>query len=273
MPVSEAQKRASLKYQAEHLATLGCKVKKSEALAFKNYATNLGKASNTVLKEFVLDCINETISRDSNSQPEPQAVSNPQSESGSTPTPTPTQAETGGKFTKTQPNGEAAGPPPQHKTPGPDSTCPNNDDELRPMYVYHTHPEIGFINTRDITPDFLRSHLKDEDKHWIADALISGIIPIISIPIDEIEDGEMLEEYIQEAVEAYQETNRDDVVFYWTGYAYDSERFFCEIKYEHFQNFLEELGFEDETEFMLSLSEERRAALDYSKRNPPEPEA
>ena len=54
---SEAQKRASNKYNLEHMSTLGCKVKKEEAEAFKEYCSELGKTSNTVLKEFVYKCI------------------------------------------------------------------------------------------------------------------------------------------------------------------------------------------------------------------------
>jgi len=55
--VTDAQKRASNKYNAEHMATLGCKVKKKQATAFKEYAKNQGKTANTVLKDFVLKCI------------------------------------------------------------------------------------------------------------------------------------------------------------------------------------------------------------------------
>lgn len=59
MAVSDAQKKASNKYNAEHMATLGCKVKKEEATAFKDYAASKGKTANTVLKEYVIQCINE----------------------------------------------------------------------------------------------------------------------------------------------------------------------------------------------------------------------
>ncbi len=59
MAVSEAQKRASNKYNAEHMTTLGCKVKKKEATAFKQYAAEQGKTANTVLKEYVIECINK----------------------------------------------------------------------------------------------------------------------------------------------------------------------------------------------------------------------
>ena len=59
MAVSEAQKRASNKYNKEHMITLGCKVKRIEAAAFKSYAEKRGKRANTVLKDFVLACIKE----------------------------------------------------------------------------------------------------------------------------------------------------------------------------------------------------------------------
>ncbi len=57
MAVSEAQKRASNKYNLEHMATLGCKVKKDDAEKFKEFCSALGKTSNTVLREFVYSCI------------------------------------------------------------------------------------------------------------------------------------------------------------------------------------------------------------------------
>ena len=59
MAPSESQKRASLKWDKENMTTLGCKVKKPQAAAFKAYCEAQGKTSNTVLKEYVLDCIDE----------------------------------------------------------------------------------------------------------------------------------------------------------------------------------------------------------------------
>lgn len=59
MAPSEAQKRASNKYNLEHMSTLGCKVKKAQAAAFKAYCETQGSTSNTVLKDFVLGCIGE----------------------------------------------------------------------------------------------------------------------------------------------------------------------------------------------------------------------
>lgn len=39
------------------MTILGCKVKKYEADLFKEYAASHGKTANTLLKEFVIDCI------------------------------------------------------------------------------------------------------------------------------------------------------------------------------------------------------------------------
>ena len=62
MATSEAQKRASAKYQKENIASLGCRVRKDQAEAFKAYCDRQGKSSNAVLKEFVLSCTRETDS-------------------------------------------------------------------------------------------------------------------------------------------------------------------------------------------------------------------
>ena len=59
MPISESRKRANAKWDSENMATLGCKVRKEQAEAFKQYCRDNGKTSNTVLKEYVLSCIGE----------------------------------------------------------------------------------------------------------------------------------------------------------------------------------------------------------------------
>ena len=80
MAPSEAQKRASNKYNLEHMSTLGCKERKAQAVAFKAYCQNQGSTSNTVLKDFVLGCIGEqeTLSQAGESAPgvplSPEAV-------------------------------------------------------------------------------------------------------------------------------------------------------------------------------------------------------
>lgn len=60
MAVSEAKKKANAKWDAENMATLACKVKRTQAAAFKSYCAERGKTSNTVLKDYVLDCIGES---------------------------------------------------------------------------------------------------------------------------------------------------------------------------------------------------------------------
>lgn len=59
MAPSEAQKRASAKYQKENIASLACRVKKDQAEKFKNYCRRQGKTSNAVLRDYVLGCIGE----------------------------------------------------------------------------------------------------------------------------------------------------------------------------------------------------------------------
>ena len=56
---SDAQKRASAKYQRENIASLACRVKKEQAEKFKTYCAEIGKTSNAVLRDYVLDCIGE----------------------------------------------------------------------------------------------------------------------------------------------------------------------------------------------------------------------
>lgn len=59
MAPSEAQKKASAKYQKENIASLACRVKKEQAEKFKSYCDSIGKTSNAVLREYVLTCIAE----------------------------------------------------------------------------------------------------------------------------------------------------------------------------------------------------------------------
>lgn len=41
------------------MAVVGCKVKKEQADRFKAYCAEIGKTSNAVLRDYVLDCIGE----------------------------------------------------------------------------------------------------------------------------------------------------------------------------------------------------------------------
>ena len=56
---TEAQKRASAKYQRENISSLACRVKKEQAEKFKEYCIGQGKTSNAVLRDYVLECIGE----------------------------------------------------------------------------------------------------------------------------------------------------------------------------------------------------------------------
>lgn len=57
MAPSEAQKKASNKYNLEHMATIGCKLKKEQAEAFRAYCKERGTTPNAKLREYVLECI------------------------------------------------------------------------------------------------------------------------------------------------------------------------------------------------------------------------
>ena len=62
MAPTEAQKRASAKYQEKNIASLACRVKKEQAERFKAYCAAQGKTSNAVLREYVMKCIGEDSS-------------------------------------------------------------------------------------------------------------------------------------------------------------------------------------------------------------------
>ncbi len=59
MAVSEKKKASNAKWDSATMSTLGCRVKKAQAAAFKAYCEAQGKTSNTVLKDYVLECIGE----------------------------------------------------------------------------------------------------------------------------------------------------------------------------------------------------------------------
>ena len=59
MAVTESRKKANAKWDSENMTTLGCRVKKDQADKFKAYCAEIGKTSNAVLRDYVLDCIEE----------------------------------------------------------------------------------------------------------------------------------------------------------------------------------------------------------------------
>lgn len=67
--VRTSQKKARDKWDAENMATIGCKLKKEYADAFKAYATQQGTTVSRLIKEFVLD----TIRREGENDGKPQS--------------------------------------------------------------------------------------------------------------------------------------------------------------------------------------------------------
>ena len=57
MSISEAHKRANAKWDQANLMTLGVRLKRTDAMAFKEYAASQGKTANALLKEYVLKCL------------------------------------------------------------------------------------------------------------------------------------------------------------------------------------------------------------------------
>ena len=57
MPVSEAKKRNNAKWDADNMSTLGCRMLKSEADAFRTYCQERGQTVSETLAAFVRACI------------------------------------------------------------------------------------------------------------------------------------------------------------------------------------------------------------------------
>lgn len=54
---TEAQKRATQKWQNENMTVIGCKLKNDVAERFRRYCAEHGKAPNAVLREYIYQCI------------------------------------------------------------------------------------------------------------------------------------------------------------------------------------------------------------------------
>lgn len=57
MSVSEAKKAANARWDKKNMSTVACKLKKEQVDAFKEYASGKGKTVNTLLREYILECI------------------------------------------------------------------------------------------------------------------------------------------------------------------------------------------------------------------------
>lgn len=54
---SKAKREANNRWDKKNMITLGCRVKRDDAEKFKAFAENQGKTANTILKEYVMKCI------------------------------------------------------------------------------------------------------------------------------------------------------------------------------------------------------------------------
>ena len=57
MAISDAHKSANRRWDSKNMLTIGVRLKRDEALAFKEYAARQGRTANAVLKDFVMACI------------------------------------------------------------------------------------------------------------------------------------------------------------------------------------------------------------------------
>ena len=57
MAVPDSKKKANLKWDNANMATLACKVKKEQAEQFKTYCSNIGETVNSILQDYVAECI------------------------------------------------------------------------------------------------------------------------------------------------------------------------------------------------------------------------
>lgn len=70
MAVSDAKKKANAKWDSENMATLACKVKRDQADKFKAHCAEVGKTSNAVLRDYVLESIGEESSQNAAGAPQ-----------------------------------------------------------------------------------------------------------------------------------------------------------------------------------------------------------
>ena len=73
MAISDAHKNANRKWDKQNMLTIGVRLRRDEAMAFKEYAARQGRTANAVLKDFVMACISpeqENTETNSDSSPE-----------------------------------------------------------------------------------------------------------------------------------------------------------------------------------------------------------
>lgn len=73
MAISEAHKRANQKWDKENMMTLGVRLKKKDAMAFKEYAAAQGRTANALLKEYVFGILYPETAEQENAAEEAKA--------------------------------------------------------------------------------------------------------------------------------------------------------------------------------------------------------
>lgn len=57
--VRESQRRAADAWDAEHMATVGCKLRKEIAEEFKRYAAERGTTASALIKGYIMECLSD----------------------------------------------------------------------------------------------------------------------------------------------------------------------------------------------------------------------
>ena len=65
MPVNESKRRANDKWDKDNMSSLGCKIRKDRADAFRAYCVERGHTVNEELRNFVYSCIGVDTSGES----------------------------------------------------------------------------------------------------------------------------------------------------------------------------------------------------------------
>lgn len=55
----KSKREANDRWDNQNMITLGCKIKRDDAMLFKEYAAERHKTVNTLLKEYIYNCISE----------------------------------------------------------------------------------------------------------------------------------------------------------------------------------------------------------------------
>ncbi|MCM1316192.1 MAG: hypothetical protein NC205_03820 [Prevotella sp.] len=57
--ITKSHREGNRKWDREHMATLGCKLRKYQAEQFKEYAKKQGTTTNALLKEYILTTLQQ----------------------------------------------------------------------------------------------------------------------------------------------------------------------------------------------------------------------